>query len=142
MIEDVTLENLPLFADKFWTAVGDKTVFLFYGEMGAGKTTTINALCKAKGVTEPTSSPTFSIINEYSFEEKGQQKSLFHIDLYRLKSIEEAIAAGVEECIYSGAPCFIEWPEKAPELFDETALHITITPLTETVRRIHILPAV
>jgi tRNA threonylcarbamoyladenosine biosynthesis protein TsaE len=109
--------------------------------MGAGKTTTINALCAAKGIHDLSGSPTFSIINEYMFEEHSLQKELYHIDLYRLKNADEAIAAGVEECIFSGAVCFIEWPERATSLFDEDTVHVLIEPLNEHTRKIELLSA-
>jgi len=141
MTEEVQLQNLPLFAQRFWEVAGTKKVFLFHGQMGAGKTTIINALCKVKGVEGETSSPTFSIINQYAYTEKGIEKALYHIDLYRLKSTEEVVAAGVEECVYSGAVCFIEWPEKAPELFDEAAVHVLVEPLNEATRQVTVLSA-
>ena len=107
--------------------------------MGAGKTTTIAALCRYKGVTEAASSPTFSIINEYAYTEGGIQKTIFHIDLYRLKDDEEVVQTGVEDCVESGKICFVEWPEKAPYLFDERALHIVIKPVNEKERTVKIL---
>jgi tRNA threonylcarbamoyladenosine biosynthesis protein TsaE len=134
-----TIDRLPAFAAAFWEKVEEAKVFLFYGQMGAGKTTTITALCQYKGVKEGISSPTFSIINEYVYEEQAQQQKIYHIDLYRLKDLEEMIAAGVEDCIYSGAICFVEWPQKAPELFDEKALHVLINTVDETTRSVKIL---
>ena len=133
------MEELDGFALRFWRAVEDATVVLFHGSMGAGKTTTIAALCRAKGVHDAVSSPTFSIINEYQYKEHGVLKKLFHIDLYRLKSEEEVVQAGVEDAVYSGALCFIEWPEKAPHLFDQKALHVIIEPVSETQRSLTIL---
>ena len=141
MIADVGLEQLDAFAIRFWKFVGDKNIFAFHGGMGAGKTTTISALCKAKGVEDVTGSPTFSIINEYAFMENGAHRQLFHIDLYRLKNMEEVIAAGVEDCLYSGALCFVEWPEKAPGLFDEQTVHVVIEVVNEQQRVIKILSA-
>jgi tRNA threonylcarbamoyladenosine biosynthesis protein TsaE len=135
----LTIDQLPQFAAAFWEAVGAAKVFLFYGDMGAGKTTTITALCQYKGVEGSVSSPTFSIINEYSYSEENEVRKIYHIDLYRLKDVEEMIAAGVEECIYSDDICFIEWPQKAPELFDETVLHVLIQPLDAQTRNIKIL---
>lgn len=135
----VSLHDLDAFAVEFWKQIGDKKVFAFHGQMGAGKTTTIAALCAAKGLATGASSPTFSIINEYAFEENGMGKKIFHIDLYRLKDEEEISGAGVEECVDSGDICFIEWPEKAPYLFDEDSLHLVIEPVNETMRNIHLL---
>jgi tRNA threonylcarbamoyladenosine biosynthesis protein TsaE len=137
----VTLEKLDQFAADFWKVVKDTRVFAVHGPMGAGKTTTIAALCRYKGVKEALSSPTFSIINEYAFEEGGRERKIYHIDLYRLKDDEEVVQAGVEDCVYSGDICFVEWPEKAPYLFDEEALHIVIKPVSETERQVKILTA-
>jgi len=141
MIVTLSLDHLNDFATSFLNHVGNQKVFAFHGAMGAGKTTIISALCKAKGVEDVTGSPTFSIINEYAYVENGLQQQLFHIDLYRLKNGEEAIAAGVEECLFSGALCFIEWPERAPQLFDEDTTHLIITPADETTRVVRILSA-
>ena len=136
MTQPVSLDGLQAFAEGFWKEAGNAKVFLFYGEMGAGKTTVIEAICAAKGVRERMGSPTFSIINQYSYPDNGTEKIIYHIDLYRLKDEEEIIQAGVEDCVYSGAVCMIEWPQKAPGLFDETAVKIFIEPLGETQRSI------
>ncbi|HEY0058540.1 MAG TPA: tRNA (adenosine(37)-N6)-threonylcarbamoyltransferase complex ATPase subunit type 1 TsaE [Flavisolibacter sp.] len=141
MTAEVKLEELQSFAQAFWKQVEDAKVFAFHGPMGAGKTTTINALCAAKGIHDLSGSPTFSIINEYMFEENGVQKELYHIDLYRLRDADEAIAAGVEECMFSGAICFIEWPERATSLFDNETVHVLIEPVNEHTRKITILSA-
>ena len=139
MVQEVSLDELSLFAEQFWKYVGNAKVFAFHAPMGAGKTTLITALCKYKGVTDTMSSPTFSIINQYTFKDSNGDGVIYHIDLYRLKSIEEVVQTGVEDCIYSGDICMVEWPEKAPELFEEKdTIHISIEPLTETLRRIKI----
>lgn len=135
----VSLNELDAYAKTFWQQVGDTKVFLFYGEMGAGKTTIIEALCLYKGVKERMGSPTFSIINQYGYTEGGEEGLIYHIDLYRLKDEEEIIQAGVEDCIYSGAICMIEWPQKAPGLFDETAVEIFIEPISQIQRNIKIV---
>lgn len=138
----IGLTDLPSFAHTFWELVHGHRIFAFHGEMGAGKTTVIIALCLARRVKDAVGSPTFSIINQYGFEEDGEQKKIFHIDLYRLKDKEEIEQAGVEDCIYSDAISFVEWPEKAPQLFDETAVHVFITAKDETTRTLKInLPA-
>src|SRR5690606_40802538 len=87
-------------------------IFLFYGNMGAGKTTLINALCRALNVQDHTSSPTFSIVNEYA----SPHGSLYHFDFYRLKNETEAFDMGYEEYFYSGNYCFVEWPDKIANL--------------------------
>ena len=134
----VSLDQLDAFAETFWKQVGSHRVFAFHGPMGAGKTTLITALCRARGVQDTMSSPTFSIINEYVYQEQGSEKKIYHMDLYRLRDEEEATTAGVEDVLYSGQTCFVEWPEKAPGLFDKEALHVTITPLTDSERLVTI----
>ena len=141
MLLQVSIEKLDHFARQFWQVVGDAKVFAFHGGLGAGKTTTISAICRAKGVAESISSPTFAIINEYRFTENNSAQAIFHIDLYRLKSDEEVVQTGVEDCIESGSICFVEWPEKAPHLFDEKTLHVLIETLNERERLVKILTA-
>ena len=133
---DVRLNELEKFAANFWHSVKESKVFAFHGAMGAGKTTIINTLCHYKGTKDATGSPTFSIINEYSYTENGEPRKLFHIDLYRLKDEEEVMQAGVEDCVYSGSVCMVEWAEKAPHLFDDKAVHVFIEPLSETGRKV------
>lgn len=128
MLFHVSLDQLSIFAKQFWEHVGEVKVFAFHGPMGAGKTTIITALGRYRGVKSSMSSPTFSIINQYVFEENGQEKPMYHIDLYRLERADEAVQAGVEDAVYSGGICMVEWPEKAPGLFDETAAHVYIEP--------------
>ena len=133
---EMELMKLDQFAADFWRTIGNRKVIAFHGEMGAGKTTTIAALCRYAGITEIASSPTFSIINEYQMEGRGGGEgerergrvggTIFHIDLYRLRDIGEAIQAGVDECLTSGYVCFVEWPEKAPALFEHDTLHVFI----------------
>ncbi|MBN8672643.1 MAG: tRNA (adenosine(37)-N6)-threonylcarbamoyltransferase complex ATPase subunit type 1 TsaE [Chitinophagales bacterium] len=132
------LDNIQEVAAAFWKNTGAATVFAFHGQMGAGKTTFIHALCDIKGVKDAVGSPTFSLVNEYVYEEKGHQQKLFHIDLYRLKDEEEAIRAGIEDCLYSGDICLVEWPEKAPGIFPEHTLHIYIEVLDVQRRRLRI----
>ncbi len=134
----VSINQLKDFAASFWQLVEDKKVFAFHGEMGAGKTTIIKALCKAKGVTDIISSPTFSIINEYRFSENEKERIIYHMDLYRLNSMEEILQAGVEDCIYSEQICFIEWPEKAPQILDQTTVHIIIEIVDDNTRSLKI----
>jgi len=101
-------------AKEFLKLVNDYKVYAFSGELGAGKTTFISAVCKELEVVEPVTSPTYSIIQEYKTSEG---KSIYHIDLYRIKSNQEALEAGIEDCLNSNNTCFVEWPEKAPEIF-------------------------
>jgi len=104
--------------------------------MGSGKTTFIHALCDVKGVKDVVGSPTFSIINEYVFEENGVIQKIYHIDLYRLKDEEEALRAGVEDCLYSDHICFVEWPEKAEDILPEETVHVAIRIVDEQTRQI------
>jgi tRNA threonylcarbamoyladenosine biosynthesis protein TsaE len=133
-----TLTEIKEAAAKFWQAIADKKVIAFHGKMGAGKTTFIHALCDVKGVTDPVSSPTFSIINEYRFMEKEEQQKIFHIDLYRLKDAQEAIRAGVEDCLFSNQLCLVEWPERALVLFPADSVHVFIEPAGDNTRIVRI----
>ena len=133
-----TLNKIKQAAEQFWSAIGDKKIIAFHGAMGAGKTTFIHALCDLKGVKDVVGSPTFSIINEYIFFENGLTKKIFHIDLYRLKSEQEAMQTGVEDCIYSDHICFVEWPEKAPAIFPADTIHIFIELVNDETRMLTI----
>ena len=118
-----TLPQIQTAAVTFLREVKNHNVIAFHGEMGAGKTTFVHAVCDELGVQNAVSSPTFSIINEYT---TAAGKTIYHLDLYRLKSAEEAINAGVEDCFYSGNLCLVEWPEIAPSIFPENTLHAHI----------------
>jgi tRNA threonylcarbamoyladenosine biosynthesis protein TsaE len=134
---EVRLADIQQAAQLFWEKVTGN-IFAFHGEMGAGKTTFITALCTVKGVTMHIGSPTFSLINEYTYMEDDRQKSFFHIDLYRLKDEEEAINAGIEDCLYSGNICFIEWPEKIPSILPGNTTHVYIQPINDYTRLLKI----
>ena len=108
-----------------------KKVILFHGEMGVGKTTLIKQLCKTLGVTGATSSPTFSLVNEY---EANDNQLVYHFDFYRLNKEEEAMDMGVDDYLYSGNWCFIEWAEKIPNLIPEVHSVITISLLADGKR--------
>lgn len=102
----------------------ERKIWLIRGEMGAGKTTLIKAFCTELEVTDPTSSPTFAIVNEYH---TSRRERIFHFDLYRLRSEQEALDLGFEEYLSSGSYCFIEWPEMAVRLLPGTAVNVQIT---------------
>jgi len=104
--------------------MGSGKVFAFYGKMGAGKTTFIKAICEELGVKEVITSPTFAIVNEYTTEPDGE--SIFHFDFYRIKKLEEVYDMGYEDYFYSGALCFLEWPELIDDLLPEDAVKVTI----------------
>ena len=133
-----TLNEIDQTAEWLLQQMGNSKVVALTGNMGAGKTTLISAVCRQLGVTEATSSPTFSIINEYSYQDNGVEKSFFHIDLYRLKDEQEAMNAGVEDCIYSGDYCFVEWPEKAPALFPPDTIKLHLQTEGDTNRSIEL----
>ena len=121
-----TLEALEEAAYKFMTEMGDYTVYAFYGEMGAGKTTFINALCRQLGVeSDPTNSPSFAIINEYRSDTTAEL--IYHFDCYRLEKEEEAVDLGAEDYFDSGALCLIEWPERIADLLPDDTVRVDIT---------------
>lgn len=124
-----SLGNIESAAHQLWQYADRYRVFAFSGEMGAGKTTFIHALCDFLGVEDAVSSPTFALINEYYFSVKaGKEQKIYHMDWYRLRSTEEAINAGVEDQVNdTSAYTFIEWPEKAKELLPKKHLWISIT---------------
>lgn len=129
-----TISDLPSVASTIIKYADHSHIFLFYGEMGAGKTTLIKSLCESLGVTEPVTSPTFSIVNEYV----GASRQIYHFDFYRLKNQNEAFDLGYEEYFYSDAWCFIEWPEKIGGLVPQHCIKINIKVLGNNVREINI----
>jgi len=122
------IEDLPVIAKDILQFTGDKKVFAFYAEMGAGKTTLIKEICKQLGSQDSFSSPTYSIVNEYSLQSAIQnlQSKIFHIDCYRLKNFEEALSIGMEEYVSGDNYCFIEWPELIEQLLPDDAVKISI----------------
>lgn len=127
------LDELDSVAEKLLAAANERTVWLFRGEMGAGKTTLIKAICRALGVHSVMTSPTFSIVNEY---EGGNGEVFYHFDFYRLKNEEEAYDIGVEEYLDSGRLCLIEWPDKISSLLPQQRFEIDLAIETVTQRRI------
>ncbi|KQB40668.1 tRNA (adenosine(37)-N6)-threonylcarbamoyltransferase complex ATPase subunit type 1 TsaE [Flavobacterium sp. L1I52] len=125
-----SLEEINNVAELIVAAQPHK-VILFNGEMGAGKTTFIKQLCKTLGVTQATSSPTFSLVNEY---EAANRELIYHFDFYRLKKETEALDMGVDDYLYSGNWCFIEWAEKIAGLLPESYSTITIEVLPDNKR--------
>ena len=125
-IEIPSAEALPAAAKEFASLMGDETVYAFHGEMGAGKTTFIRELCRALGVEEDlANSPSFSIINEYRSDTTAEL--IYHFDLYRLESVEEALEIGVEDYFDSGALCLLEWPERIEPLLPDDTVKVTVT---------------
>lgn len=129
------IDQLPQAAAWLIEHSEGKKVLVFQALMGAGKTTLIKSICKALGVTDNTSSPTFSIVNEY----ESPNGPVYHFDFYRLKDEQEAFDLGYEEYFYSGQYCLIEWPEKIPNLIPEDSMEVKIEILGPTKRRICII---
>ncbi len=135
MVVDFSLEEIDKAAGMLLAAAKDRTVFALHGDMGAGKTTLVYAVCRHLNSNDIVSSPTFSIINEYRNDTGG---IIYHMDLYRLKDEMEAISAGVEDCLYSGNLCFVEWPEKAPGLFPDDTVHCYLESVGGNIRKLRI----
>lgn len=132
MIKLNSIQDLVPVANQLLALASDHSVWCFKGEMGAGKTTLIKALCDQLNVTDPMSSPTFSIVNEYR---TTKNDTIYHFDFYRIKSQQEALDIGIEEYFYSGNYCFIEWPELIADLLPERRVEIMIN-LVEGNKRV------
>lgn len=130
-----TLDKIEEAAQQFIDTAGHGRVFAFSGDMGAGKTTFITTVCRLLGVENVQGSPTFSIINEY---ETAQGLTIYHMDLYRIKDHQEAVAAGVEDALHRGRYSFVEWPEMAPGLFEEDVIRCEITLIDQHQRNLRI----
>jgi len=119
---------------KFFLQLNQKSkLFAFSGDLGAGKTTFINALCREMRVTETVTSPTYSIIQEYATE---IGEVIYHIDLYRVKDEQEAMDAGIEDCLNSDEICMVEWPERAPEIFPSETIFTRIETISANKRKL------
>ena len=121
------LQDIQRAARQFVEAMGERKVFAFYGPMGVGKTTFIKAVCEQLQVDDAITSPTFAIVNEY---QTRQGMPVFHFDFYRIRKIEEVYDMGYEDYLYSGALCFIEWPELVEDLLPTyvVAVHLSQQP--------------
>ena len=124
VFQNCTLSEIPEISRKILDEYPDERVFAFYGDLGAGKTTLIKALCIVLGVTEEVTSPSFAIINEY---ESGGVDLIYHFDFYRIKKLEEVLDIGYEEYLFSGYYCFLEWADKIEELLPDRYVSISIT---------------
>jgi tRNA threonylcarbamoyladenosine biosynthesis protein TsaE len=131
-----TLGQLKATAHEILNTLNGQRTVLFYGEMGAGKTTLIKSLCEHLGVTDTMGSPTFPIVNEYRTDRGAP---VFHIDLYRLKSLQEAHDIGIEEYLYeAGAWCFVEWPQLIEGILPDACAILRIDTENENSRRIEL----
>lgn len=130
-----SLDNIEAAAKEFVNLMGDDTVFAFYGDMGAGKTTVINALCRVLGVEEDTTnSPSFSIVNEYRSDTTAEL--IYHFDLYRIENLEEAFDIGIEDYFDSGALCLLEWPERIEDILPYDTVKVEIKINDDNTRQL------
>ena len=128
-----SLDTIQEAAKEFINRMGEGKVFAFYGKMGAGKTTLIKALCETLGVKDVITSPTFSLINEYT---DGKGNSIYHFDFYRIKKLEEVYDMGYEDYFYSGNLCLLEWPELIEEILPENVIKVTIEEQADGTRKL------
>ena len=128
-----SLSEIDEVAEVFSAWCGSRRVFALHGDMGAGKTTLVHAICRAMGVKDAMSSPTYSLVNRYA---SGVGREILHMDLYRLADAEEALEAGIGEDLDSGAVCFVEWPSRAPELLPDAVTDLQLDVLEDGRRRL------
>lgn len=130
-----SIETIGETACQFIEQIQNRTVFAFNGSMGAGKTTFIKAICEELGVTDTVNSPTFSIVNEYI---AADGRTIYHFDCYRINRIDEALEIGIEEYLYSGNLCFIEWSENIASLLPDSVVNVEIKELENGERDVQI----
>ncbi len=129
---EFNIDEIQNVARKIILLVDQFKIIAFSGELGAGKTTLINAICQDIGVKQQVTSPTYSIIQEYQVG----SRIIYHMDLYRIKNIDEAIDAGIEDCLNGDNLCLVEWPQKASSLFPKETVYISLEPLNQNTRKL------
>lgn len=129
-----TLADLPAAAREFLQAIGERRIIVFYGEMGAGKTTFIKALCDVLQVDDVVNSPTFAIVNEYRSQLLGEP--VYHFDFYRIRRQSEVIDLGFDDYLSSGYLCLMEWPELVEELLPDDTLRVRLRELPDGSREL------
>ncbi len=132
-LEITSLEDLRATVGEIIDFANGSNIWLFLGEMGAGKTTTIQAICERIGVLDSVHSPTFSIVNEYLTED---DKTVYHFDFYRIENVEEVFSIGIEEYFDSGNLCLLEWPQNIESVLPDTFVRIDITENPDRTRTI------
>ena len=146
-IQITDINSIGEAAREFVSQIGDRRVFAFYGQMGAGKTTFIKAVCEALGVEDVITSPTFAIVNEYTAASHPRTpvpphppiSTIYHFDFYRIKKLEEVYDMGYEDYFYSDSLCFIEWPELIDEVLPDDAVKVTIKENADGTRTVSTL---
>lgn len=128
--------ELPLVAERLLAYAGARRKLAFYGEIGAGKTTLIRAICRQLGTEEEATSPTFALVNTYSYRSDGREALVHHMDLYRVNRIEETLEFGIEEYLDDPYFCLIEWPEVIEALLPDDVIRVRISAAGESVRKI------
>ena len=135
-----SIETIREAAREFISHIGERKVFAFYGKMGAGKTTFVKAICEELGVQDVITSPTFAIVNEYQTTSSPvthpSPSTIYHFDFYRIKKLEEVYDMGYEDYFYSGALCFIEWPDLIEDLLPDDAVKVNIEENDDGTRTI------
>lgn len=135
-IKITSLDSIQTAAKEFLTLGVTGRVFAFYGKMGAGKTTFVKAICEALGVDDVVNSPTFAIVNEY--DSSVLNGPIYHFDFYRIRRMEEAYDIGIDDYFYSGAPCFVEWPELIEPLLPDDVVRVTIEEQPDGSRMVRV----
>lgn len=131
-----SISDLPAAATKIVDMLAETRKVFFYGEVGAGKTTLIKEICKQLALTGEITSPSYPIINQYTWSIDGEQRNLNHIDLYRINNIEEALALGIEDYLEDDSYCFIEWPTLIEPIIGDKILKIKILHNEDSSRKI------